>query len=254
MAFGSRMSQFGLAVALAVSGVVLAAQAPASTVVPKSAIPAKKAHAKKRKAVKVEAPPEVVEAPKPPEPVMPNWPANAQAEQAAVQWDGSQLTIAATNSSLHQILHDVSTATGVKVDGIGGDQRVFGQYGPASARDVLSQLLEGTGYNVLMIGGQGTGTPRQVLLSNKGATAPKPQANDNQTTAPPSDAEAPEEPEPEPPPMNQPMAVPPQQPQQGPMTGPQQMIQQLQQRQQQLQDLQQQQQQQGQQQPQQPNE
>ena len=46
------------------------------------------------------------------------------------------------------------------------DERVFGAYGLRSqARDVLAQLLQGSGYNVIMIGDQGQGTPRQLLLS-----------------------------------------------------------------------------------------
>jgi len=43
----------------------------------------------------------------------------------------------------------------------------------APARDVLSELLDGSGYNVLMIGDQGQGTPRTLVLTAKGsATAP----------------------------------------------------------------------------------
>ena len=32
------------------------------------------------------------------------------------------------------------------------DQRVFGTYGRGPARDVIAQLLDGSGYDVLMIG------------------------------------------------------------------------------------------------------
>jgi hypothetical protein len=101
-----------------------------------------------------------------------------------VIWDSQGLRIDAANSSLQQILKDISTATGAKVDGLTADQRVFGVYGPGQARDVLSQLLQGSGYNVIMIGDQGQGTPRQILLSprqaasNQGAARPTP-ANSN---------------------------------------------------------------------------
>ena len=61
---------------------------------------------------------------------------------------------------------DVSTATGTQVEGLDKDQRVFGAYGPGPARDVLSQLLQGSGYNVLMIGDQGQGTPRRIVLTS----------------------------------------------------------------------------------------
>ena len=80
-------------------------------------------------------------------------------------WDSHGLLIVASNSSLAQILKEVSTETGAKVEGMGQDQRVFGTYGPGPARDVLSQLLDGSGYNVLMVGDQGQGTPRRIVLS-----------------------------------------------------------------------------------------
>jgi hypothetical protein len=196
------------------------------------------------KVAKVAPEPVPVEVPQPVEPVLPNWPVNAQAEKASVGWDGRQLSVAASNSSLHQILNDISTATGVKVDGLGGDQRVFGRYGPAPAREVIGQLLDGSGYNVLMIGDQGQGTPRELLLTAKG-TAPvqpvNPQANAPQNANPDDEPqEEPEPPEQQNPIMNRPMAV---QPQQQPPGGrtPQQMMQEMQQRQQQLQNQQQQQ-------------
>jgi hypothetical protein len=95
-----------------------------------------------------------------------------------VVWDSQGLRIDAANSSLQQILKDVSTATGAKVDGLTTDERVFGAYGPGQTRDVLSQLLQGSGYNVIMIGDQGQGTPRQILLSPRQAAssqgAPRP--------------------------------------------------------------------------------
>jgi hypothetical protein len=253
MAFDSVFRQCGsVAMAAALTAVLastmVVAQAPsAGQPAAAATTPAvKKPHTAKKRAGKAKAagePIPVVEAPKPVEPVMPNWPANAQAEVASVGWDGRQLSIAATNSSLHQILRDISTATGVKVDGLGGDQRVFGRYGPASARDVLGQLLEGSGYNVMMVGDQGQGTPRQVLLSTK-ANVPVVAAPGNAQPAAAAEDDQPEEPEqpeqPVNPIMNRPMAVSPQQQPQGGRT-PQQMMQDMQLRQQQLQNQQQQQ-------------
>jgi hypothetical protein len=101
----------------------------------------------------------------PPEPELPKWPANEKAEEATVTWDSQGLRINASNSSLQQILSEVGTATGAKVEGMASDMRIFGAYGPGQPRDVLSQLLEGSGYNVLMIGDQGQGAPRQIVLS-----------------------------------------------------------------------------------------
>jgi hypothetical protein len=133
----------------------------------------------------------------PPEPEKPKWPAFDPASAPTVVWDSQGLSINATNSSLQQILKDVATETGAKIEGLSADQRVFGVYGPGQAKDVLSQLLQGSGYNVIMIGDQGQGTPRQVLLSTRqaptAATAvrPNPANNDDDSEA----EEPPEAPE-----------------------------------------------------------
>jgi hypothetical protein len=80
------------------------------------------------------------------------------------------LKVDAENSSLSQILKDVATATGSSVEGFDQDRRVFGAYGPGQARDVLSQLLQGSGYNVLMIGDLGQGAPREIVLTSRDQT------------------------------------------------------------------------------------
>jgi hypothetical protein len=116
-----------------------------------------------------------------------------------VVWDSHGLHVEASNSSLEQILKDVSTATGAKLEGFSADQRVFGSYGPGTAREVLSQLLDGSGYNVVLIGDQGEGTPREIVLSSK-PTGPAPIAGPPQ----PANAVAEEEPETPPEPPSQP--------------------------------------------------
>jgi hypothetical protein len=107
-------------------------------------------------------------------PPMPDWPANDKPAEASVIWDSHGLLILASNSSLDQILSEISLKTGAKVEGAGEDERVFGNYGPGPARDVLSELLEGTGYNVLMVGDQGEGTPRRIVLSGRPPKAAQP--------------------------------------------------------------------------------
>ena len=250
MRFVSVLRQSGLALVLASLGASLApataqtsGSAAAQGKVPGPAkAPVK--YAKKRHAKSAPVPASMLET-RPPDPPPPDWPANDKAKLATIEWNGRELSIAASNSSLKQILHDVSTATGLKVEGISNDQRadarVYGSYGPASTQDVLSQLLEGSGYNVLMIGDEGAGTPRELLLTAKsahGKSAPggggasrqfQPQTQDDESVEEP---EAPEQP------------TPPQLPQNPADQGrtPQQQIQELQQ--QRLQQLQQQQQQQ----------
>jgi hypothetical protein len=103
----------------------------------------------------------------PPELVVPKWPVNEKPSPAAIVWDSHGLRIDAQNSSLHQILEDVATATGAKLEGMGSDERIYGAYGPGQVRDILSQLLEGSGYNILMVGDQGQGAPRQIVLSSR---------------------------------------------------------------------------------------
>ena len=129
-------------------------------------------------------------------PEVPHWPINEKPSPASVLWDSDELRIAAQNSSLQQILQDVSTATGAKVEGMGADERVFGIYGPGQVHDVLSQLLEGSGYNVILIGDQGQGTPRQIVLSTR-PTGPAPAAIKSvQANAGKEDVDADDEPSP----------------------------------------------------------
>ena len=135
--------------------------------------PAARAH-KKPTAAKAAAPAAPVPPPAPAEPPPPNWPANDKPAEASVVWNSHGLLVQAKNSSLDQILKEVALKTGVKVEGMGADQRIFGVYGPGPARDVLTQLLDGSGYNILMVGEQGQGTPRRIVLSGRPAGAEPP--------------------------------------------------------------------------------
>jgi hypothetical protein len=105
---------------------------------------------------------------------------------ATVTAHTNELTVKADNSSLTQILHQVSSATGMRLDGLGGDERVFGSFGPGAPREVLTALLNGTSYNVVMVGDLPNGAPRQLLLSRRaaGGASPQPAANANQNQPP----------------------------------------------------------------------
>jgi hypothetical protein len=94
-----------------------------------------------------------------------------------VRWDSRGLEIEAFNSSLNQILHQVATDTGAKLEGVTQDQRVFGNYGPGPGSDVLLKLLEGSGYNVLMIGGRDAEAPVEIVLSARLPASPRATAN-----------------------------------------------------------------------------
>ena len=139
-------------------------------------------------------PPQAQPAPDPPAPEPPKWPVNDTPAKPSVTWDSQGLRIEATNASLHEILNQVSADTGAKVEGIGADERVFGDFGPGTTRDVISQLLHGSSYNVLMIGDQGSGTPRQIVLSTRRTGNSQAQSNRPvQQDAP--DEDVPEQPE-----------------------------------------------------------
>jgi hypothetical protein len=108
----------------------------------------------------------------------PNWPVNEAPKPAVVQWDSHGLSIQAQNSSLKEILNEIAEKTGAKLEGLvlegGMDQRVFGEYGPGAADSVLAQLLNGSGYNVMLIGDQGQGTPQEIVLSQRSAPGSQP--------------------------------------------------------------------------------
>ena len=222
----------GIPVAQPVFAQADAAKAPAK-VAKKSAAHNRK-HGKPTAAVEPQKataaqPAPVLEAPKP------DWPANNKPSPAAITWNASGLRIEASNSSVQQILKEVATLTGATVEGIDQDQRVFGVYGPGPAREVLGRLFDGSGYNMLLIGDQGQGTPRQILLTSRdgksAVKAPKGSSEDEEDDVEQDDQQQEQPPQPPQPPLVRTFS--PQGPGgNGPHT-PQQMLQEMQQRQQQ---------------------
>jgi hypothetical protein len=173
-----------------------------------SAAPAqsrKSSHAHAKPAIPQPAPlPAVQPSVTPPAPPPPDWPANDSPSAASVTWDSRGLSVVAANSSLVQIMKAVSADTGASLDGLSKDQRIFGIYGPGSARDVITQLLDGSGYNVLMVGDMGQGTPRQIILTPQTPGGPEPPGARNQQSSPnEEDTEAEQEPPPQPEPAAQ---------------------------------------------------
>ncbi|MGC1294209.1 MAG: hypothetical protein WA869_04145 [Alloacidobacterium sp.] len=172
------------------------------------------------------------------------------AKPAQVQLDAGKLSVQADNSTLSGIIHDISSKTGMTVDGLSRDQRIFGSYGPAAPREVLSALLEGLGYNVMMVGALGNGAPRLVTLTprtsggaatgNPPTPAPRQNNDDEDDSATEQqDNQLPPRPEPNPPEAEQPPGNPGQPGQPGQVKTPQQMLQELQQMRQQQQQQQQ---------------
>ena len=219
-----------LGVVLLLTCTSLAAQTPATPTVHNH----KSVHSQKH-ATPAQAPSQPAQATALAQPVMPNWPANDLPHAASIVFDSHGLHIVASNSSLTQILKEVATVTGARLEGMDADQRVFGTFGPGAVRDVVTALLDGSGYNVLLIGDRGQGTPRQIVLSakNRGGggrsdSSAAPNANPDDDTD--SDQETQEQ--------SEPPAGPPNGNMQGMPGRPQQMVQDAQQRQQQLEMLQ----------------
>jgi hypothetical protein len=122
------------------------------------------------------------------EPALPNRP--------QVTYAGHQLTVQANNSSLNQILHEISQHAGITITGGVTDERVFGSYGPGSLAQVLNELLDGTSSNMLFVSSVDNKPAQLILTPRTGApTPPNPNAmqfnnaeadaNDNPPVNPP---------------------------------------------------------------------
>jgi hypothetical protein len=109
-------------------------------------------------------------------------------QAALVHLSDQLLTVTANNSSLSEILKDLASS-GMTVDGMDKDLRVFGVYGPGNPSDILATLLDGAGYNFVMVGATSTGTPRQIVLTAR-SNAP-PSAPQARPTPPPDDDDEP---------------------------------------------------------------
>ena len=158
------------------------------------------------------------------------------AQPATIKLTAGTLEVTANNSSLTAILNSLSSSSGMSIDGLGKDQRVFGIYGPGSPRDILSELLDGAGYNFLMVGETDAGVPREIVLTartNAPLSAPGPSSRSEEDEEPVNSPQ----PEEMPPPPVAPVNEQPQRPR-----SPQEMLQELQRLRQQQQQQQQQQQ------------
>ena len=99
----------------------------------------------------------------------------SQHHRARVLYQNGMLEVRADNSSLNQILREISRQTGMSIVGGVADQRIFGNYGPAPAATVLKTLLDGTGTNMLLKE-TATTAPSQLILTPQsgGASYPNP--------------------------------------------------------------------------------
>jgi hypothetical protein len=96
-------------------------------------------------------------------------PADEAAQPAMVSLIDGKLSVDANNSDLTQILQKLSDLSGMAISGLDKGPRIFGVYGPGNSRDVLADLLVGSGYNFLIVGGAIDGTPRELVLTSQSA-------------------------------------------------------------------------------------
>ena len=120
--------------------------------------------------------------PKPPLTVRPQQGAGDE-ESTDVTLQNGMLTIVAHDASLTKILDLVSRKSGMLIEGDITESRVYGSYGPDDVPSVLSDLLLGLGYNILMVGNLEQGVPQKLTLTNRGGAASPPQPDKRPQTA-----------------------------------------------------------------------
>src|SRR5262249_28535035 len=82
-----------------------------------------------------------------------------------------QLTVVADNSMMIDVLNGIRSATGIRMEGLsGGNDRVFGQFGPGSPRVVIDSLLTGSHYDFIILSSLETPDKVQrLILSPRGS-------------------------------------------------------------------------------------
>lgn len=116
----------------------------------------------------------VAPAPVAPPPPLP--PAEQPPNPATINFSNGILSVRAQNSSLVNTLVQIQHLTGLAIDGLSHDQRVYGQYGPGTVSATLSALLDGSGYDFVIVGGGAGHASARLILSTPGSTSTPPAA------------------------------------------------------------------------------
>jgi hypothetical protein len=131
------------------------------------------------------------------EPTIPLTPSQQQPRRAQVTLANGSLSVSADNSSLNQILRQISHDTGIKITGGVTDERVFGRYGPAAPGQILAELLDGTGSNMILVKHDGDAVQELILTPRQGGpTPPNPNAADEDKADSQDSQSAPEQSQP----------------------------------------------------------
>jgi hypothetical protein len=111
-------------------------------------------------------------------PSIPLVPSQRPPNRAQITYANGTLSISADNSSLNQILRQIASDTGMKITGGVSDERVFGHYGPAEPAEILAELLDGTGSNMILVQ-RDAPAPAELILTPRqgGPTPPNPNAH-----------------------------------------------------------------------------
>ena len=123
------------------------------------------------------AKPEPVTPEPPPQPLVPLEPLTLEQMPATppeVSYRDGELTIAAENSTLGDILRAVRTQTHAAVDvPSNATERVVSRFGPGPAREVLAELLNGSHFNYVLMGSAtNPNSLERVILTPKLPSAP----------------------------------------------------------------------------------
>jgi hypothetical protein len=181
-----------------------AVQAP--TAVPHAAGPGQQQSSQQRQANPVASPAGVGAAPSAQTAPQSSPPA-AQQPQAAyglalqppnpprISYANGELTVVADNASMADVMTGIERATGARLEGTQPEsERVFGQFGPGSPRDVLNSLLSGSRYDFILVGAiDDPGAVQTIMLSPHGASPTAGSVAQNQPTPGPNTAADPDE-------------------------------------------------------------
>ena len=140
-----------------------------------------------------------------PAPAVASAPPQPPQPHAEVDLQGGKLSIRSDRARLADILREVQRRTGASLSMPpgGGQEAVITQLGPGPVREVLSKLLDGSGYNVVLVGsGHDLSSITSIILTTKGAEGEDVPANfaaratDQSAAQPPPEAPAPDPPPP----------------------------------------------------------
>jgi hypothetical protein len=104
----------------------------------------------------------------------------------SVEFTDGQLTVHANNATLSEVLYQIQKKTGAEIAIPSGTEqdKVAADFGPGTPAEVLSELLNGSGLNFVVVGSEANPKIlRSVLLSPKGPDIPRVAQPDNPPVA-----------------------------------------------------------------------